>query len=101
MALHGVSGLPRISGFDGRQNRCMFSQCDLPGLRALEIIAQALEQRTVAGMPVALQRIEEHPVATGVCNGEVKGFQDTVLKNKPLESLGFTRADFDKIQAAK
>ena len=30
-----------------------------------------------------------------------KSFQDTVLKNKPLESLGFTRADFDKIQAAK
>jgi tripartite ATP-independent transporter DctP family solute receptor len=30
-----------------------------------------------------------------------KSFQDAVLKNKPLESLGFTRADFDKIQAAK
>ncbi len=30
-----------------------------------------------------------------------KSFQDAVLKNKPLESLGFTRADYDKIQAAK
>ena len=30
-----------------------------------------------------------------------KSFQDAVLKNKPLESLGFTRSDFDKIQAAK
>jgi len=24
-----------------------------------------------------------------------------VLKNKPLEGMGFTRSDFDKIQAAK
>ena len=30
-----------------------------------------------------------------------KSFQDSVLKNKPLESLGFTKADFDKIQAVK
>lgn len=30
-----------------------------------------------------------------------KTFQDAVLKNAPLESMGFTRADFDKIQAAK
>lgn len=30
-----------------------------------------------------------------------KSFQDAVLKNSPLESMGFTRADFDKIQAAK
>jgi tripartite ATP-independent transporter DctP family solute receptor len=30
-----------------------------------------------------------------------KTFQDAVLKNVPLESLGYTRADFDKIQAVK
>ena len=30
-----------------------------------------------------------------------KSFQDAVLKNVTLESLGFTRADFDRIQAAK
>jgi TRAP-type C4-dicarboxylate transport system substrate-binding protein len=30
-----------------------------------------------------------------------KSFQDAVLKNSPLESMGFTRSDFDKIQAAK
>ena len=30
-----------------------------------------------------------------------KSFQDAVLKNKPLTSMGFTQADFDKIQAAK
>ncbi len=30
-----------------------------------------------------------------------KSFQDAVLKNSPLESMGFTRADYDKIQAAK
>jgi tripartite ATP-independent transporter DctP family solute receptor len=30
-----------------------------------------------------------------------KSFVDAVMKNKPLESLGFTRADYDKIQAAK
>ncbi len=30
-----------------------------------------------------------------------KSFVDAVLKNKPLESLGFTRADYDKIQTAK
>ncbi|MBU6225059.1 MAG: sialic acid TRAP transporter substrate-binding protein SiaP [Burkholderiales bacterium] len=36
-----------------------------------------------------------------VVNVDRKSFQDAVLKNKPLESLGFTRADFDKIQAAK
>ena len=30
-----------------------------------------------------------------------KSFVDAVLKNKPLESMGFTRADYDKIQAAK
>ncbi len=28
-------------------------------------------------------------------------FQDAVLKNKPLESMGFTKSDFDRIQAAK
>ena len=30
-----------------------------------------------------------------------KSFQDAVLKNAPLASMGFTQADFDKIQAAK
>lgn len=30
-----------------------------------------------------------------------KSFQDAVLKNVPLESMGFTKADFDRIQAAK
>ena len=30
-----------------------------------------------------------------------KSFQDAVLKNKPLEGMGYTRSDFDKIQAAK
>lgn len=30
-----------------------------------------------------------------------KSFQDAVLKNAPLESMGFTRSDFDRIQAAK
>jgi TRAP-type C4-dicarboxylate transport system substrate-binding protein len=28
-------------------------------------------------------------------------FVEAVLKNKPLESMGFTRADYDKIQAAR
>jgi tripartite ATP-independent transporter DctP family solute receptor len=30
-----------------------------------------------------------------------KSFQDTVLKNKPLESMNLTRADYDRIQALK
>jgi hypothetical protein len=30
-----------------------------------------------------------------------KSFVDAVLKNKPLESMGFTRSDYDRIQAAK
>ena len=30
-----------------------------------------------------------------------KSFQDAVLKSSTLESMGFTRADYDKIQAAK
>jgi tripartite ATP-independent transporter DctP family solute receptor len=30
-----------------------------------------------------------------------KSFQDAVLKSSPLESMGFTRADYDKIQAAR
>lgn len=30
-----------------------------------------------------------------------KSFQDAVLKSSPLESMGFTRADYDKIQVAK
>ena len=30
-----------------------------------------------------------------------KSFVDAVLKSKPLDSMGFTRADYDKIQAAK
>ncbi len=30
-----------------------------------------------------------------------KSFQDAVLKTSTLESMGFTRADYDKIQAAK
>ncbi len=30
-----------------------------------------------------------------------KSFQDAVLKNAPLTSMGFTQSDFDKIQAAK
>jgi hypothetical protein len=36
-----------------------------------------------------------------VVNVDRKSFQDAVLKNSPLESMGFTRADFDKIQAAR
>ncbi len=30
-----------------------------------------------------------------------KSFQDTVLKVKPVESLGQSRADYDRIQALK
>ena len=30
-----------------------------------------------------------------------RSFQDAVLKNAPLSSMGFTQSDFDKIQAAK
>ena len=30
-----------------------------------------------------------------------KSFQDAVLKSSPLEYMGFTKADFDKIQAAR
>jgi hypothetical protein len=30
-----------------------------------------------------------------------KSFQDAVLKNKPVESLGLTRADYERVQAAK
>jgi TRAP-type C4-dicarboxylate transport system substrate-binding protein len=30
-----------------------------------------------------------------------KTFQDAVLKSSPLESMGFTKSDFDKIQAAR
>ena len=30
-----------------------------------------------------------------------QSFVDAVLKNRPLESLGYTRADYDKIQAAR
>jgi len=36
-----------------------------------------------------------------VVNVDRKSFQDAVLKSSPLESMGFTKADFDKIQAAK
>ncbi len=36
-----------------------------------------------------------------IVNVDRKSFQDAVLKNSPLESMGFTRADYDKIQAAK
>ncbi len=36
-----------------------------------------------------------------VVNVDRKSFQDAVLKNSPLESMGFTRPDFDKIQAAR
>jgi tripartite ATP-independent transporter DctP family solute receptor len=30
-----------------------------------------------------------------------KSFQDAVLKNKPVESMGLSRADYDRVQAAK
>ena len=36
-----------------------------------------------------------------VVNVDRKTFQDAVLKSSPLESMGFTRSDFDKIQAAR
>ena len=36
-----------------------------------------------------------------VVNVDRKSFQDAVLKNSPLESMGFTRSDFEKIQAAR
>jgi TRAP-type C4-dicarboxylate transport system substrate-binding protein len=36
-----------------------------------------------------------------VVNVDRKSFQDTVLKNKPVASLGQTRADYDRIQAVK
>src|SRR5574343_1145493 len=32
---------------------------------------------------------------------DFQSFVDAVLKNRPLESLGYTRADYDKIQAAR
>ena len=36
-----------------------------------------------------------------IVNVDRKSFQDAVLKSSPLESMGFTRADFDRIQAAR
>ena len=36
-----------------------------------------------------------------IVNVDRKSFQDAVLKNSTLESMGFTKSDFDKIQAAK
>ena len=30
-----------------------------------------------------------------------KGFAEAVLKNTPLESMGFTRSDYDRIVAVK
>ena len=36
-----------------------------------------------------------------IVNVDRKSFQDAVLKSTTLESLGYTRADYDKIQAAK
>ena len=36
-----------------------------------------------------------------VVNVDRKSFQDAVLKSSPLESMGFTKSDFDKIQAAR
>jgi len=30
-----------------------------------------------------------------------KSFQDAVLKNKPVESMGLSPADYDRVQAAK
>jgi tripartite ATP-independent transporter DctP family solute receptor len=36
-----------------------------------------------------------------VVNVDRKSFQDAVLKSTTLESLGYTRADYDKIQAVK
>ncbi len=36
-----------------------------------------------------------------IVNVDRKSFQDAVLKSTTLESLGYTKADYDKIQAAK
>ena len=36
-----------------------------------------------------------------IVNVDRKTFQDAVLKSTTLESLGYTKADYDKIQAAK
>lgn len=36
-----------------------------------------------------------------IVNVDRKSFQDAVLKTSTLESMGFTKSDFDKIQAAK
>ena len=36
-----------------------------------------------------------------IVNVDRKSFQDAVLKSSPLESMGFTKSDFDKIQAAR
>jgi TRAP-type C4-dicarboxylate transport system substrate-binding protein len=37
----------------------------------------------------------------GVHNINRQSFVDAVLKNKPVESLGFTRRDYDRIVAVK
>ena len=48
------------------------------------------------------ERVEEfRKKGLQVVNVDRKTFQDAVLKNSPLESMGFTRSDFDKTQAAR
>jgi hypothetical protein len=37
----------------------------------------------------------------GIHNVNRQSFVDAVLKNRPLESLGFTRRDYDRIVAVK
>jgi tripartite ATP-independent transporter DctP family solute receptor len=67
-----------------------------------EVTQEAAVRATAQIMKREAELVEEFKKkGLQVVQVDRKSFVDAVLKNKPLESLGFTRADYDKIQAAK
>jgi TRAP-type C4-dicarboxylate transport system substrate-binding protein len=77
-------------------------RCDLGG-QAVHDVAQEAAVRATAQIKKREAELVEEFKKKGLAITQVdrKSFVDAVLKNKPLESMGFTRADYDRIQAAK
>ena len=61
-------------------------------LRAVDVAAAAGDRRDDAQLVARLQRGLE------VVEVDKDSFRDALLKNVPVETMGFTRADYDRIQ---
>ena len=74
VVFHGPFGSGRVVFAQGLVNGFVFGQGGLPGGRFFKVVAQALKNSAIACLPVTVQGVEQHAVATGLGNGHVKSF---------------------------